>query len=164
MRTSPISAGGLDRTARRARIDADHRPASDRPAGPAARPVAAKVATAFILAGLLLLDSAVATAAADRNAGPDAADLRHVSACTKMATTRILSVDEAAGCARAFLRIKLSFLPEIGPDDFDRLPLRERAEVNRLGYLRYLEWCRDNAGKVEGLCNAPLTSPDIARN
>lgn len=76
---------------------------------------------------------------------PNIDDLRFYRACNRTAETQLLGFDEAGLCSRAFLRIKLAFVPAVTPEAFDRLPPRQKAEVNTLGYLRYLDWSKANA-------------------
>jgi hypothetical protein len=131
-------------------------------------PVAIGAATGLFIIAVLLAVMTAASASADpsrpRNVGPDEADLRHYFDCSKVATMRLLSLDEATGCARVFMRIKLSFVPGVGLNDFDRLPLQEKAAVNLVGYRRYVEWLSENSGEVEDLRNAPLSSSTLAEN
>ena len=61
---------------------------------------------------------------------------------------QLLSFDKAKSCTRAYMRIKLSFVPGVGFDDFDALSAQEKAAVNSFGYKRYLEWRLRNAAQV----------------
>jgi hypothetical protein len=75
---------------------------------------------------------------------------------------RLLSFDEAATCAGAYMRIKLSFLPGVGLDDFEGLPPQAKAAVNLDAYRRYLEWRLEKPAEVDDLTNAPLSSSTLA--
>lgn len=81
-----------------------------------------------------------------------------------MATTRVLSFEEALECAQAFTRIKLSFVEGVGPDDLERLAPPERAAVSQAAYRRYLEWLSENSARIEALKDAPPSLPDLAAN
>lgn len=131
------------------------------PAGPGT--VAGLVVIAFLLA-MLAAPSQAADPAPPGPVGPDDADLRYVFDCSELARMRSLSFDEAAGCTRAFLRIKLSFVPGIDLGAYDRLPPSERAAVNLLGYRRYVEWRREHAAEVEAPRSAPPSSSRFAAN
>ena len=71
---------------------------------------------------------------------PDAKDLALYATCSSAAESQLLGTHEAALCARVFMRIKLSFLPDVGPEDLANLTSEERARVNRAGYAAYLDW------------------------
>ena len=126
------------------------------------RPPAVLCLTGPVVVALLGIALASPSAGADHaGAGPtrpDAADLRHHLDCASRARTRLLDLDEASACARAFMRIKLAFVPGIGLDDYDRLPPREKAAVNLAGYRRYVEWRAGNAAGLDALAKAPPSS------
>lgn len=135
---------------------------------PQTHPAGFRGAAGLVLVSVLLVAMAAASASADPSrpgdVRPDEADLRYYFDCSKVAATRLLSFEEATGCARTFMRIKLSFVPGVGLDDFDRLPPREKAAVNLVGYRRYMDWVSENAAEVEALRNAPLSSSAFAAN
>jgi hypothetical protein len=85
------------------------------------------------------------------NQDPDSEDLRIYLQCAQASNERLLGFDEAAFCSTAFTRIKLSFLPDMRLDTYNRLPPLEKSAVDRLGYARYLEWKRRNAAKIDAL-------------
>lgn len=64
---------------------------------------------------------------------------QHMS-CTTSATERMLSSDEAAACSRAFLGLKLSFLPGSDIERFRTLSPAARASGNAKGYDAYRAW------------------------
>lgn len=122
--------------------------------------------TLNIGASLVLLAMTPAPPAAaqyghQRGPGPDMDDLAYHIACSEAAKSRIQTSDEAAGCARAFLRVELSFIPGIGLHEFASLPPEQRATVNLAGYRLYLDWIRENARQVESLRNALLPPPSV---
>lgn len=95
------------------------------------------------------------------DAEPDAVDLRTYLKCSAAAEGRLLGFDEAALCSTVFMRIKLSFVPDIDLDKFNRLPPKEKSAVDRLGYGRYLDWKQRNAAGFYALMTEIRTShPD----
>jgi hypothetical protein len=108
--------------------------------------------------------SAAAEPIQPSTAGPDDVDLRKYRDCSEVAMKRLLSLDEATACARVFMKIKLSFVPGVGLQAYDRLPPKEKAAVNSSGYMRYMEWRAENAARIEALENElPSTSAFAAR-
>jgi hypothetical protein len=83
-------------------------------------------------------------------AEPSRADLEIFAGCASAAQTRALAAEDARVCAETFLRIKLSFLPEVGPDRFRTLTPVERARTNRAGYLAYMHWRAASVGPARG--------------
>jgi hypothetical protein len=83
--------------------------------------------------------------------GPAASDLRAHVACSVEAERRVLAPDEAAACSTAYMKVKLSFVPGIGLDEFERLPPREKAAVNLLAYDRYLDWSSRRPAEIAAL-------------
>ena len=135
---------------------------------PQTHPAGFRGAAGLVIVSELLVALAATSASADPSRSgdvrPDEADLRYYFDCSKVAATRLLSFEEATGCARTFMRIKLSFVPGVGLDDFDRLPPREKAAVNLVGYRRYMDWVSENSAEVEALRNALLSSSTLAEN
>ena len=80
---------------------------------------------------------------------PAEKDLQSYFACSEAATRRPLTFDEASACAAAFQRIKLSFVPGVGPSNYNELGPVARSEVNRIGYQGYLSWSEKHALTVE---------------
>ena len=132
---------------------------------PQTQPAGFGAQTAIVIVTLLLVLLAAASSSADPSLpGPDEADLRHHFDCSRTATVRLLRLDEATGCARAFMRIKLAFVPGVGLDDYERLPPRQKAAVNLVGYRRYLAWRSENSADLEALRQAPPSSSAFAGN
>lgn len=118
----------------------------------------------FVISSLFVVlaaPSAVADPSGPGRIGPDEADLQFYFDCSEVASLRLLSFDEADVCSRVFMRIKLSFVPGVGLNDYDSLPPREKSAVNIVGYKLYLDWLSKNPVEVEFLKNAPL-SPAFA--
>ncbi|WP_413718523.1 hypothetical protein [Silicimonas sp. MF1-12-2] len=105
--------------------------------------------------------AAASSAAQDARAEqpePDEADLKYFFECSELAKMQLLSFDKAKSCTRAYMSIKLSFVPGVGFDDFDALSAQEKAAVNSFGYKRYLEWRLRNAAQVNALAATPRSS------
>ncbi len=60
--------------------------------------------------------------------------------CSQAARRSVLSPGEAALCARAFLELKLSFLPGMTLDRYESLAAAERVSANRAGYAAFRDW------------------------
>ena len=60
--------------------------------------------------------------------------------CSDAATHRVLSRFEAEECATSYLRLKLSFLPDVTLRSYKEMTAPQRAEANRRGYQRYMDW------------------------
>jgi hypothetical protein len=105
---------------------------------------------------LLLLSPQVATAETLRPSpgGPDEADLRLYLECSRIAGVQLLGFDDAVFCSRVFMRIKLSFVPGMTLESFDKLTPQEKTAVNTVGYLRYRDWVKANAAWLETLTDA----------
>jgi predicted ATP-dependent protease len=63
----------------------------------------------------------------------------------------LLGFDEAAFCSTVFMKIKLSFVPDIDLDTFNSLEPAEKSAINRLGYRLYLDWKEANADEFDAL-------------
>lgn len=124
--------------------------------------------TAPVVVSFLLAMLAAASASAEDSrlghTGPDEADLRYFLECSELAKMHLLSFDEAESCSRAYMKIKLSFVPGVGLDDFDGLSPQEKAAINVVGYRRYVEWRLLNAARVDALTTAPLSSSVLAED
>lgn len=84
---------------------------------------------------------------------PNATDLQIYAQCSAISLQRALSFDEGAACGRAFMRIKLAFVPDIGLAEFEQLDAGQKAAVNRLGYTRFRTWSETTALKASALHN-----------
>lgn len=71
---------------------------------------------------------------------PDPAYLAAYQDCSEQAEKRILSHAEAAQCLDAYLRLKLSFLPDMNMGAFLQLDPEDRWAVNMRGYDAYVAW------------------------
>ncbi|MEM8633005.1 MAG: hypothetical protein AAGF74_17410 [Pseudomonadota bacterium] len=60
--------------------------------------------------------------------------------CMETAKYRFLTHPEWLKCNEAYLKLKLSFVPGIDLDSYQRLPAPARAEANRSGYTGYRVW------------------------
>lgn len=124
--------------------------------------------TGYIAISVLLAMLAAVSATAEDShrglSGPDEADLRYFFECSELANQRLLSLDEAYVCGRVFMNIKLSFVPDVGLDDFDALSPEERAAVNIVGYRRYMEWRFQNAAMFDALEPSPPFSSVFAED
>ena len=60
--------------------------------------------------------------------------------CSDAATHRVLNRFEAEECATSYLRLKLSFLPDVTLSSYKEMSAAQRAEANRRGYQRYMDW------------------------
>ncbi len=96
--------------------------------------------------------------------GPDPADLGLHLQCSEAAERRVLSFDEAAACSQAFLRIKLSFVPDVGIDRFQALPTEERAAINLVAYQRYRAWYHQNPAAIAAIRDAIPSTSTLAGN
>ena len=81
---------------------------------------------------------------------PERGDLESYAECAASAQTHVLDPGTARWCADAYLRIKLSFLPEIGPDQYQALPPHQRARANTADYAAYLDWKLPYVGSFAG--------------
>lgn len=135
---------------------------------PRTHPAGITAATGPIAISLLVAMLAAASATAQDsvrgNAGPDEADLRYFFECSQLAKMQLLNFDEAKSCTRAYMKIKLSFVPGVGLDDFDGLSPQEKAAVNVFGYRHYMEWRLQNAARVDALTTGPLSSSVFAED
>ncbi len=78
---------------------------------------------------------------------PDQALLAAYETCSGAAEVRLLSISEASLCANTYLRLKLSFLPDVNLEEFRSLPALERWEIQQQGYRALLDW-RENGEHV----------------
>ncbi len=83
--------------------------------------------------------------------GPDPTDLRTYLECSEASNVRLLGFDEAAFCSTVFLRIKLSFVPDIDLDTFNSLSPTEKSVVDRHSYRLYLDWKEQHADEIDAL-------------
>jgi hypothetical protein len=118
----------------------------------------------FFLVAMLAAAPATAQDSRLRYVGPDEADIRYIFECSELAKMHLLSFDDAADCTRAYMRIKLSFLPGVGFDDFAGLSPEEKAVVNTVGYQRFMEWRLINTAQVDALTTTPLSSSIFAED
>lgn len=85
------------------------------------------------------------------SSGPDTADLRTYLECSAAADVRLLGFDEAILCSTVFMRIKLSFVPDVDPARFYSLPPTEKSAVDQLAYRLYLDWKEQHADEIDAL-------------
>jgi hypothetical protein len=85
------------------------------------------------------------SALADDPPAPPPADLDAYLECEAIASHRLLPPNIAAICSQAFMRVKLSFLPNTDQMAYSKLAPKERAQTNARGYAAYLKWRDDNA-------------------
>jgi hypothetical protein len=71
---------------------------------------------------------------------PSASDLAVYIRCSDVAAERLLSFEEAQICGLTFLRIKLSFLPDVDIERYRGMSAAQKAEANRRGYAAYRAW------------------------
>ena len=90
--------------------------------------------------------------------GPAEPDLREYLRCSQEAMQRLLDHDEAEACALAYTKVKLSFLPGVSLDDFNRLAPREKAAMNLVAYERYVRWSARNTAGVAGSGGAAISA------
>jgi hypothetical protein len=83
--------------------------------------------------------------------GPDIADLRTYLECSVAAEVGLLAFDEAAFCSTVFMKVKLSFLPDVDLDRFNSLQPHEKFAIDHLGYKLYLDWKEQNAKEFDAL-------------
>lgn len=124
----------------------------------------APIVVSFFLLAMLAAASASAEDSRLGHTGPDEADLRYFLECSELAKMHLLSFDEAESCTRAYMKIKLSFVPGVGLDNFDGLSPQEKAAINVVGYRRYMEWRLQNAARVDALTTAPLSAAVFAED
>lgn len=93
---------------------------------------------------------------------PAETDLREYLRCSAEAAQRLLGHDEAKACATAYMKVKLSFLPDVSLDEFNRLAPRQKAALNLVAYERYMQWSSRNAAELMALGGAPLSAPTLA--
>ena len=79
---------------------------------------------------------------------PPAALVAAYLRCSDAASQRMLNRQEAEECATMYLRLKLSFLPDVTLKSFRELSAPQRADANRRGYRRYLTWKQQEKSRV----------------
>ena len=77
---------------------------------------------------------------------PDPELLATYQSCSRSAEDRVLSPAEARHCSEIYLRLKLSFLPNVNPDVFQSLSVKERWEIQQRGYDALRAW-RESRGR-----------------
>ncbi|MEM0949272.1 MAG: hypothetical protein AAGK37_17875 [Pseudomonadota bacterium] len=82
----------------------------------------------------------MAATAEDLPSHPDMKFLVLHKSCNATAAKRRMSAGEAQFCAANYLRLKLSFLPDVDLEWFYALGFAERHAVNQEGYAAYLAW------------------------
>lgn len=60
--------------------------------------------------------------------------------CSQAAEERLLSMAKAANCSKNYLRLKLSFLPDVGVDDFESLSPIEKRKIQKRAYSAFRAW------------------------
>lgn len=60
--------------------------------------------------------------------------------CAEAAEVRLLDKTEVETCTSIYTEVKLSFVPEIGFDEYHMMSAAERAEVNSQGYAEFSTW------------------------
>ena len=78
---------------------------------------------------------------------PDMELLAQYETCSKEAESRVLTFDEATACSAHYLRLKLSFLPDMDAVAFEALPIAERWEVQKRGYAALVAWREARGGR-----------------
>ena len=136
-----------------------------RPGGRVARAFAAAAGLAgVVMFGATASCAVAAEPPASVRATPDPADLGLYLECSEAAQRRALGFEEAAACSLAFLRIKLSFVPEVGLDRFQSLPPQEKAAINLVGYRRFKAWFDENPALIEAIRSARPPASTLAGN
>ena len=82
---------------------------------------------------------------------PNMTDLRSYLACNAVAEARPLSFEEASTCSVAFERLKLSFVSNMSFDQFNNLPIRQRADLSVRGYKGLRNWLEAHSTEVQRL-------------
>jgi hypothetical protein len=118
------------------------------PSWTAPRRAARRIASALVLLALVPLPASPEPRSGEE---PDTADLWTYLECSVAAEVRLLGFDEVILCSTVFMRIKLSFVPDIDLDTFNGLLPMEKSAVDRLGYGRYLDWKHRNAAEIDAL-------------
>jgi len=72
-------------------------------------------------------------------------------ACSELATQRVLTSSEAHECGLNYIQLKLSFLPQVSIEEFIAMSPVQRFEENRMGYLLYLRWKKEDSQFFEHL-------------
>ncbi|WP_216665242.1 hypothetical protein [Pseudoruegeria sp. HB172150] len=83
--------------------------------------------------------------------GPSETELLSYFVCSDMAEAGLLPRDIAAACSITYLKVKLSFLPGVGLDDYLAIDAASRAQVSRAGYDALRDWYRQNPARVDAL-------------
>jgi hypothetical protein len=108
-----------------------------------------RIAAAVVLLGLAPLPSS--SEPLEGSLGPDATDVRTYLECSVASEVGLLGFDEAALCSTVFMKIKLSFLPDVDLDTFNTLEPTEKSAFDRLGYRLYLDWKDEHADEIDAL-------------
>lgn len=90
----------------------------------------------------------MSAAADDALVGPDMELLALHQDCSSAAATRGLPPGEAQLCAANYLLLKLSFLPDIGLEEYHALGFAERYAVSQRGYAAYRAWQAWQSGQI----------------
>ncbi len=75
---------------------------------------------------------------------PNPALLTRYLKCSAEAERRVLSAAEANECGESYLELKLSFLPEVGPSEFQAMNVEQKVLANRQGYEALRTWHQEN--------------------
>lgn len=121
------------------------RPSSRQTQGGAGR----RSATALVLLALLPLSAQAEPLPV--GSGPDPTDLRTYLECSEASNVQLLGFNEAAFCSTVFMRIKLSFVPDIDLDTFNSLSPTEKTALDRHSYRLYLDWKEQHADEIDAL-------------
>lgn len=71
--------------------------------------------------------------------------------CSEAAEIRVLNASEIEGCTSVYMQVKLSFVPNIQIDDYQRATSTQRASLNQQGYAGYLAWRVSNPDLVQDM-------------
>ena len=112
-----------------------------------------KSASSVLKATAIFLSASGSVLMAESNtnqpARPDLSDLRTYLTCNAMAEVRPLSFEEAAACSVAFERLKLSFVSNMSLNQFNGLPVAQRADLSVQGYKALRNWLELNSTEVQ---------------
>lgn len=76
----------------------------------------------------------------ERVTRPDKEFLAIHQECSQAAEKRLLSMAKAENCSKNYLRLKLSFLPDIGVEEFESLSPIERRKIQNRAYSAFRAW------------------------
>ena len=68
--------------------------------------------------------------------------------CSEAAEVRVLNASEIESCTSIYMQVKLSFIPDIEVNDYQRATATERAALNQQGYAAFLAWRASNPDLV----------------